>query len=58
MTGFEEALPTVDVRLPVVESSVLGGGGGSKIGKFMRQKKPQINSVGEQHTRVDNNKTK
>ena len=32
-------------------------GGGGKIRKLMKQKKDQINSVGYQHTRVDNNKT-
>ena len=34
-----------------------GGGGGGKNGKFMKQKKkPKINSVDWQHTRVDNKK--
>ena len=34
------------------------GGGGSKMAKFMKQKKkPKINSVGCRHMRVDNNKT-
>ena len=33
-------------------SPVLDWGGGGKIEKFMLQKKPKINSVGLQHTRV------
>ena len=39
------------------ESTLLGGGGGSEMEKFMKHKKPKINSVGWQHTRVYNNKT-
>ena len=31
---------------------------GSEIGKYMKQKKPKINSVGWKHTRVENKKKK
>ena len=39
-----------------ISASGMSAGGGGKIGKYLKQKKPKINSIGWQHTRVDNNK--
>ena len=46
----------VSWRCCLLLRSTVEWGGGSKTGKFMKQK-TQINSVGWQHTKVDNNKT-